>query len=103
MRDRAPLEWARTQSNLGNTLLVLGQRESGTTLVEEAIAADCAALEEWTRDRTPHEWANSQEELGNALATLKELLHKERSSHARTRANLHAGNAWYPGVSAGWR
>jgi len=29
-RDRVPLDWATTLNNLGNTLQILGQRESGT-------------------------------------------------------------------------
>ena len=45
-RDRVPLEWARTQNNLGNALSILGERESGTARLKEAIAAYRAALEE---------------------------------------------------------
>jgi hypothetical protein len=29
-RERVPLQWARTQNNLGNALRGLGERESGT-------------------------------------------------------------------------
>jgi tetratricopeptide (TPR) repeat protein len=43
-RDRVPLQWAITQNNLGNTLLRLGERESGTGRLEEAVAAYKAAL-----------------------------------------------------------
>ena len=35
-RDRVPLDWARTQNNLGNALARLGKRESGTERLEEA-------------------------------------------------------------------
>ena len=52
-RDRAPLQWAMTQNNLGNALQTLGARESGTARLEEAVMAYRAALEEWTRDRAP--------------------------------------------------
>ena len=38
-RDRVPLDWARTQHNLGNALSRLGERESGTARLEEAVAA----------------------------------------------------------------
>src|SRR5215831_8707725 len=38
-RERAPFDWARTQTNLGNALAMLGERESGTTKLEEAVAA----------------------------------------------------------------
>ena len=52
---RAPreLDWARTQNNLGNALRTLGERESGTARLEEAVAAYRAALKERTRDRVP--------------------------------------------------
>ena len=39
------------QMNLGNALRTLGERESGTTRLEEAVAAHGAALEEVTRAR----------------------------------------------------
>jgi hypothetical protein len=55
-----PLNWAQTQSNLGNALRALGQRESGTARLEQAVAAYRAALEELTRERVPLEWAITQ-------------------------------------------
>ncbi|PZR91435.1 MAG: hypothetical protein DLM68_03420 [Hyphomicrobiales bacterium] len=66
----APLGWAMTQSNLGNALRVLGERESGTARLEEAVAAHREALNENTRARVPLRWALAQMNLGNALATL---------------------------------
>ena len=69
-RERAPLDWAMTQSNLGNALLTLGERESGTERLEEAVAACRAALEECTRERAPLDWAMTQNNLGAALWTL---------------------------------
>jgi hypothetical protein len=45
-----PLEWAKTQMNLGNALRSLGGRESGTARLEEAVAAFREALQEWTRE-----------------------------------------------------
>jgi tetratricopeptide (TPR) repeat protein len=38
-RARVPLDWAQTQSNLGNALKALGDRESGTARLKEAVAA----------------------------------------------------------------
>jgi hypothetical protein len=41
-RARVPLDWAQTQNNLGTalaTLATLGERESGTARLEEAVAA----------------------------------------------------------------
>ncbi len=52
--------------------LALGERESGTARLEEAVAAYRAALEERTRERVPLDWAATQNNLGNALWTLGE-------------------------------
>ena len=38
-RARVPLQWATTQNALGIALAVLGERESGTARLEEAVAA----------------------------------------------------------------
>ena len=61
-----------TQSNLGNALAMLGQRESGTVRLEEAVEAYREALEEFARERAPLMWAMTQSNLGNALAMLGE-------------------------------
>ena len=37
--ERVPLDWARTQNNLGNALRTLGERESRTARLEEAARA----------------------------------------------------------------
>ena len=58
--------------NLGNALERLGERESGTGKLTEAVAAYRAALEEYTRERVPLQWAATQINLGNALAMLGE-------------------------------
>jgi hypothetical protein len=58
-RERVPLDWAEAQDNLGRALEVLGERESGTARLEEAVAAYRAALEERTRDRVPLDWART--------------------------------------------
>ncbi len=55
---------------LGNALSIIGERESGTARLEEAVTAFRAALEERTRDRVPLDWAMTQTNLGNALARL---------------------------------
>ena len=52
-----PLEWAWTQNSLGNALWALGERESGTARLEEAVAAYRASLLELTRERVPLDWA----------------------------------------------
>ena len=95
-RERVPLDWAMTQNNLGNALETLGERESGTARLEEAVAAYRAALEERTRERVPLDWAYSQHGLANALAALAKRQKRRRASgrgariHARRRRRLSA-------------
>jgi hypothetical protein len=43
-RDRVPLDWAATQANRGTALGMLGERESGTARLEQAVAAYDACL-----------------------------------------------------------
>jgi tetratricopeptide (TPR) repeat protein len=64
------LSWAATQNSLGNALQNLGARESGTALLEEAVAAYRDALRERTRERVPLDWAMTQNNLGAALQAL---------------------------------
>ena len=71
-RTERPLDWARTQNNLGVALKTLGAREGGTARLEEAVAAYRAALEERTRQRVPFIWGATQNNLGVALAALGE-------------------------------
>jgi tetratricopeptide (TPR) repeat protein len=88
-RERAPLQWATTQTNLGNALHTLGEREGGTARLEAAVAAYRAAMEEWTRERVPLDWAMTQNNLGNALRTLGE----RESGPARLEAAVAACRA----------
>jgi tetratricopeptide (TPR) repeat protein len=60
------------QNNLGLALWRLGERESGTAKLEEAVAAYREALKEWTRERVPLDWATTQNNLGAALWRLGE-------------------------------
>src|SRR5262245_13604474 len=71
-RERVPLQWASTQNDLGNVLLTLGQRESGTARLEAAISAYREALKEWTEARAPLDWAMTQNNLGLAFWALGE-------------------------------
>jgi hypothetical protein len=56
-RESAPLDWAETrantQMNLGNALSRIGERESGTAHLEEAVAAYRAAPEPGTPPQPP--------------------------------------------------
>jgi tetratricopeptide (TPR) repeat protein len=71
-RERVPLNWAMTQNNLGLALLTLGERESATTKLEEAVAAYREALKEQSRERAPLDWALTQNNLGLTLLRLGE-------------------------------
>jgi tetratricopeptide (TPR) repeat protein len=60
------------QDSLGTALQTLGERESGTARLEEAVAAHRDALKERTRERVPLDWATTQTNLGAALGALGE-------------------------------
>ena len=68
------MQWATTQMNLGNALLRLGERESGTARLEEAVTAYRAALEERTRERVPLDWAVCTGNQGVAPMLLAERI-----------------------------
>ncbi|KPP93060.1 MAG: hypothetical protein HLUCCA08_10700 [Rhodobacteraceae bacterium HLUCCA08] len=59
-------------NDLGNALATLGERDSGTARLEQAVAAYRAALQEFTYDRVPLGWAMTQANLGTALRALGE-------------------------------
>ena len=69
-RERVPLNWARTQNNLGNALRALGRREAGTERLEQAVQSYKGALEEWPRESVPLDWARSQINLGETFIEL---------------------------------
>jgi len=91
---------AAAQNNLGVTLRELGERESGTARLEEAVAAYRAALEERTRERVPLDWAMTQNNLGNALSTLGERESGPRSSR---RLSSPIARRWRNGRASGFR
>jgi tetratricopeptide (TPR) repeat protein len=76
-RERAPLEWAEFQNNLGLALFYMGiqlnDRESTSKCLEEAVAAFREALVERTREQAPLDWAATQDNLGMALYRLGRL------------------------------
>jgi hypothetical protein len=71
-RERVPLDWATTQNDLGTALSTLGERESGTARLEEAVAAYRAALEERTREAAPHWHDIAQRNLARCLTLLEQ-------------------------------
>ena len=62
-----PVRRAALQTTLGTALSTLGERESGTQRLEQAIAAFRAALRVQNRECNPTHWATTQNNLGNAL------------------------------------
>ena len=68
---RVPLDWAATQNNLGLALWTLGERESGTTRIEEAVQAFRAAL-------VPYFFGIARK----GLETVSELLAARRQNEA---------------------
>ncbi len=77
---------------------MLGERESETGRLEEAVAAFRAALEERTRERVPLDWAMTQMNLGAALAHLGE----RESGTARLEQAVAACNACLAVTDALW-
>ena len=69
---QGPDQPCAAQNDLGVALATIGERESGTARLEEAVNAYRAALEERTRERVPLDWAMTQNNLGAALETLGE-------------------------------
>jgi hypothetical protein len=67
---REPLKWNRTQHNLGNRLMELGERDNNTTYMQQAIDAYSRALETCGRKEKPLEWATSVGNQGIARMLL---------------------------------
>ena len=63
-------ERGAARTNFGVALGRLGERESDTRRLEEAVQVFRAALEERPRERVPLDWATTQSNLGAALMTL---------------------------------
>jgi tetratricopeptide (TPR) repeat protein len=63
-------ERGRAHGDLGTALATLGERESDTARLEEAVAAYREALKEMTREHVPLDWATTQNNLGAALTRL---------------------------------
>ncbi|MBV8119445.1 MAG: tetratricopeptide repeat protein, partial [Alphaproteobacteria bacterium] len=95
-RERAPAEWAMTKTLLGNALQKLGEGETGTASLEEAVETYNAALE--VRDQAPLDWAMTENDLGAALERLGER--EVETTHltaavAAYRAALEPGAVYY--------
>jgi hypothetical protein len=80
-REHVPLQWALTQSNLGNALRNLGEREAGIARLEEAVAAYRAALTVMTRERVPLQWALTTGDQGVAFIFIAERIGDAALAH----------------------
>src|SRR5580658_2021803 len=78
-----------TQVGLGAALMRLGERDSGTARLEEAVAAYRAALEERTRERVPLDWATATGNQGVALRLVAER-HGDLAMAERALAQITA-------------
>lgn len=86
-RERVPLDWAVTLNSLGNALTTLGQRESGTAQLEEAVAAYDAALTVFVPARADYYTDTCRANRDRALAQLTESpfdAARERSQRSLT-------------------
>ena len=69
-RERAPLDWAKTENCLGAALTLLGEREASAEHLTEAVAAYRAALKEYKRKSDPMQWVMIENNLAVALMDL---------------------------------
>ena len=66
-----------TQNNLGNALRALGERESGTARLEDAVTAYREALKEFRVDHAPYYYQGTLRNLTRAEALLDKRLAKK--------------------------
>jgi tetratricopeptide (TPR) repeat protein len=70
--DKAPLSWARVQSNFADALARAGEYDRGSERLEDAIEAYRLALDRLPREEFPLEWGAIQHNLGRVLFLLGE-------------------------------
>ncbi len=71
-RADKPVEWARMESNLGNSYNMLGDQTGDPAWYGKGADAHAAALERLDRDQRPLDWATAQNNLGISLSRLGE-------------------------------
>lgn len=69
-QEKTPSTWADTQNNIGNSFLLIGQRQSDLGSLYNAIAAYDRALEVYTPTNAPLEWATIKINRGNAWSSI---------------------------------
>jgi tetratricopeptide (TPR) repeat protein len=76
-REVSAEDWADTHTFLSGLLMMLGESESGTTHLREALVVDRKSLEVYTRERNPLKWAAIQNSTGWLL---REIGERERAT-----------------------
>jgi tetratricopeptide (TPR) repeat protein len=79
-RDRYPMDYGRTQNNLGTAYSTLAEVEGKAENSKRGIGAYDKALKVYTRDRYPMQYGTTQYNLGNAYSTLAEVEGKAENS-----------------------
>ena len=65
-RDRFPSNWALTQADRGDALRIIGERETGTAALNEAVSAFNEALKrQLSPEQAPIDWASSSAVKGS--------------------------------------
>jgi hypothetical protein len=102
-RELLPLDWAQAQHNLGGALMRLGEGESGTARLEQAVEAFRAALQERTRERAPLPWAMRTANQGVAMMIIADRTNGADAAEAAVQqietaceAVRSEGPAWVP-------
>ena len=79
-KDKKPVDWARTQNNLGNVYASLGDRRRTRSSGSRRRAAYDAALEVWTEDTQPDRLGAGAEQSRHRAAQPRQLRQGRRGS-----------------------
>jgi broad specificity phosphatase PhoE len=81
--DQYPIEYAITQTHLGDAYSFLAEVRDKENNAQNAIVAHKSALEVFTIEKYPIDYARTQNNLGNAYLTLAEVKEKEKMHKMR--------------------
>lgn len=86
-----PYRFGLALSDLGTALWTLGQRESRTNRLEDAVTTYRVVLKTISRDQYPLDWAAAQMNLGNVLSTVGEYFPKSAN---RKPCSMRGDTLW---------
>jgi hypothetical protein len=95
-RERVPLEWAMTQSNLGHVFESLGKQEEGTEKLKGTVTIYKAVLEVFEAAQVSYYVKIAEDNLRRAEALLLERQKRCRDKcllHSSTGYSFHGGKA----------